>query len=255
MTQYPNFYETIDEARMRLYGTMVAHSGEAYNVVWIGKEHTDGIFRMYLKKVLNGGAILPNIDTVRYNQGEQLVGPFLDGWVSENPDGPIVVKPINCPGFNKFRPFPLGMVNYGPKVYYVERQPLRKTEQGLIQTAIDAKRVSIGREGEGDKYNSKRQVDIWTDDFARTVRGEYPTAEECLVNLLDNEIVNQGAAFDRKFALIRGPVGIICLAYKTGIVGVLPQGGLESVVVSRDYRHLKEVLEELHLFYNITFQR
>lgn len=263
MKEYKNFYETIDEARMRLFGTIVVHDGEPYNVHYIAT--FPDVFKLYLVPILDDDEPFiepPSLEKIRYTEGEDAVGPFFDKWLVENPKSCIVAKPITDPGFNKFRPFPLGMVNYDAKVYYAERQPLRKTEQGLIQSSIDAKRVYIGnQESPPESFNSpvsssrRPKISIYTNDFGRTIKGDYPSPEDCLVNLLDNQIINQGAAFNRQFALIRGPIGLIFLAYKTDIIGVLPYNSLSSVTIGRDFTHLREAIDDLGVFHNISFQR
>jgi hypothetical protein len=161
---------------------------------------------------------------------------------------------MNSPLFNKFRPFPLGMCNVpGEGVFYIERQPNRKTEQGIISSMLDETLITTAPPM--GKLSKSRYVggavSCYGSAFRACVMAEHPTAEECLVNLLDPEIVNTAAAFHRHFALARGPLNMLFLAYKTDIVGILPRNDFSQVRIGKDFRHTREVIEELKLFQSI----
>jgi hypothetical protein len=84
---------------------------------------------------------------------------------------------------------------------------------------------------------------------AQTIRGVYPEAYVCFKSLQDDQVVNEGLAFDRHFAMIRGPVGLIFLVYKTDAVGLVNPDF--TVTLSKEFQHLKEVTEELNVFKNV----
>ena len=154
---------------------------------------------------------------------------------------------MNSPHFRRFRPFPLGMCNREGAVVYIERTPLRKTEQGLIAPALSQTPVSMF----SDK-DSFRNIDIFSEAFCSTILGKYPTIQECFEKLSDDNIGNTGAAFDRNFAIIRGPLEMLFLAYKSDIMGVFPEGSPRFLRLGRKFRHLREVCEALGKFERIV---
>jgi hypothetical protein len=261
MATHPNFFENLQEAQLRLHRTIVLYDGSPYVVFHI-LEHKDGILRLYLyppdSPIVNGNISPPNVDAYLYNDGDRSkINAFLDQWMLDNPKAGMIRKQMNSPLFNKFRPFPLGMVNTEKgMVYYVERQPTRKTEQGLTTASVDEHRVSLTASppapypGSGSRGN----VSIYSKAFCDTIEGKYPTAMECLTNLLDDEVLNNAAAFDRQFALIRGPIGMIFLGYKTDVIGVLPFNNFENLKLGRKFRYLAEVVAKLGLFEDVSYQ-
>jgi hypothetical protein len=152
------------------------------------------------------------------------------------------------------------MCNYEDRCYYLERQPLRKSEQGLIQQAVDETEISLTSEPRGSKGSAPapgykyNQVTLGCTAFHDTVVGSYPPAEVVLGGLLDHSFSNTAVAFNRQFALVRGPIGIIFLAYKRDIIGVFPDNNLKRVILGREYSHLREVTEAVGAFNTITIQ-
>jgi hypothetical protein len=259
--QYLNFYETIQEARMRLQGTVVLYDSHPYMVYHISDHHSDGIFRIYLMPLVEDEEKdynYPNVEKVRYSQGEHAVGPFIDKWLEDHPRCALLRKMMNSPLFNKFRPFPIGMVNVGAKTYYVERQPLRKSEQGLTAQSIEATQIAIrevvpNRESKSIKSARRSDaIDIYSDEFGKAILGRYPSAQECLTNLVKSDILNNAVGFHRNFAFVRGPVDTIFLAYKTEIVGVVPFHNFELLKIGAKHRFYYEAIEDLNLFGAIT---
>lgn len=260
MVAHPNFYETIHETHMRLRSTFVLYDGEPYVVICITNHRDDGIFRIYLEPIGNGEHMLaynnPNPPpTNQYGSDDPAWGVAMDKWMEEHPDK-IIRKRINSPAFNKFRPFPLGMCNYEGRVFYLERQPNRKTEQGLTHSMVSAQHVNLDIMSNGKaRMGSGRggcMVDLYSESFRDCIKGVHPSAQECLDNLKDPEIINEAAAFHRQFAFVRGPLGMIFLAYKADIVGVLPNKDLSVLRLGREYSHTREVIELLRTFDNIV---
>lgn len=257
MVAHPNFYETIHETHMRLRGTFVLYGGEPYVVLCITNHRDDGIFRIYLEPIGNGEHMLsynnPNPPpTNQYGSDDPALGVAMDKWMETYPDTKIIRKMINSPAFNKFRPFPLGMCNYEGRVFYIERQPNRKTEQGLTHSMVSFYHVNLDIMSMGKaRIGSGRigcMVDLYSRGFRDCVMGIHPSAQECLDNLKDPDILNEAAAFHRQFALVRGPLEMIFLAYKADIVGVLPNRDLSVLRLGREFRHTREVIELLHTF-------
>lgn len=252
MKVYPNFYESHDEAIRRLHHTVVMYDGEPYYVYGITAINPDGVFRAYLYPLgfdtTNGPRPWP--DTDMYNSTNPALGPALDAWMTTDAGkrSGMIRKKLNSPKFNKFRPFPLGMYNDKSKCYYLERQPNRKGEQGLIRSMIDAATITAGVNGDSDEYVARERIDLFSPAFRSCIMNDHPPADECLARLLDPEITNEAVGFDRKFALVRGPIDLIFLAYKSDIVGVLPNNDLATLRLGRRYQHTREVVEELGLF-------
>jgi hypothetical protein len=249
--ELPNVYENVKEAMLRLRRTIVCYDGEPYLVLCITNHKADGIFRIYLEPTgrdpekSHPGRPEPE----QYPPEHAGIGPYMDTWMAEHPQAGVLRKQMNSPLFNRFRPYPLGMCNtHGGGTYYIERQPNRKTEQGLLASMLYETKINCIPDQGAKGF---RSIDIYGKAFKECVMGLYPTAQECLVNLLDPEVVNEAAAFNREFALVRGPLNMLFLAYKYDIVAVLPKNDFSMVRIGRDYHHTKEVIENLGLFQSI----
>lgn len=250
MKEHPNFYENVKEAMMRLRRTVVLYDGQPYVVLCITNHKPDGIFRIYLDPIgRDPTAKHMRPEPEQFPHEHPGLGPYLDTWMTEHPDNGIIRKQMNSPLFNKFRPYPLGMCNIkGSGCYYIERQPNRKTEQGLISSMLFETLISVAPQ----QQRRAGTVDVYGQAFRACIVGEHPSAMECIANLTDPEILNDAAAFNREFALVRGPIEMLFLAYKHDIIGVLPKNNLEYVRLGREFHHTKEVVAELGVFQNIV---
>lgn len=253
--QHPNFYENLAEAQLRLLNTLVMYDGEPYQILAITNHKPDGVFRVYLDPInIDPEAKRHSIVLVTgiIHSTDVTLGPALDGWLENNKDSGVLRKHMSSPHFNKFRPFSLGMCNYDSKTYYLERQPQRpSTKQGLTASMISEDAISLLNKGKPN--NHLYSVQIYSKAFYACVRGQHPSAQECLTVLKDVEgYENEAGAFHRLFALVRGPIGTIFLAYKGDIVGILPKQDLSEVRLGKRYTHTKEVIEELRLFNTIS---
>lgn len=266
MPNFPNFYENTQEAQMRLRSTVVLYDREPYHVLAITEHKPDGIFRIYLEPIgwsdvedPTANRVYPSSIVDNYPPNWNGMGPALDAWLEtdEGKKSGILRKMMNSPLFNKFRPFPLGMINYGTSTYYVERQPTRKSEQGLTgsmlyETLLTTSLPSKKNKGLVLGIGRYPVVSIYSKEMQRCIKGEYPSAEECLLNLSDPAVDNESAAFNRNFALVRGPCDLLFLAYKEDIVGVLPKCNFDLLRLGRDFGHCREVVESLSIFNSIT---
>lgn len=246
MVTYTNFYETVKEADMRLRYTIVMYEGEPYYVLAIGGHHDDGIFRIYLDKMGDPEGLTHQRMPVPFNDGLGVDGAAknLDAWLKIHPDKGVIRKMMNSPGFNKFRPFPLGMVNHFGTVCYAERRPVRHTQQGLTDSMIRQVVLTI------NPKMPKMSGGLCTTSYPlyETIMNRYPEPEECVKQLMAQDNGNTGAAFHRQFAFMKGPIDVIFLAYKEDIVGVLPEGNLSRVKLAPTFKHTKEVVQDLHIF-------
>lgn len=245
---YPNFYQNMEEAQRRLLNTVVMYDGEPYTVLAICNHKQDNIFRVYLYPVEEAASskVLPG-GYVNFIPGTAEQGEYLDNWIKGAGDTKLIRKMMNSPAFNKFRPFPLGMMNRDGKTIYLERGPDRRREQGLVSNLISYTPVSVGQ-----KQTQRWGGRLDGPEFYSCVKASHPTARECLEKLRDPSIENEAAAFDRNFAFVRGPLDSLYLAYKTEVVGRVPDGPYTRVELGRKFKHYKEVVENTNSFDQVT---
>jgi hypothetical protein len=257
MKENINFYENIDEARLRLRNTLVTYDGEPYKVLAISGHNKDKIFRVYMRPTRNvwdrkkwPGELMDTISSEN-----NAFGPALDKWMeSKAGEGTdIIRKMMNSPKFNKYRPFPLGMCNANNGCTYVERQPNRKVEQGLIQSMTV--QTPVNMEMGLSMGEQRHTVDIYLPDFGNCVAGDYPSPQICLNNMLDLNVINTAVGFHREFALVRGPMAMLFLAYRNNIIGLLPNSDFSVVRLGTEFTYTKEVVDELRLFNTIQLSK
>lgn len=259
--QYKNFYETIQEAWIRLRQTVVLYDGEPYYVGAITAHKNDGIFRMYLEPIgyspASGlwSASVPDSRRPPWQnfhyEDHHTLGKLADDWL-ETTDGKesgILRKMMNSPAFNKFRPFPLGYYNARGNAIYSERHPTRKSEQGLTYKMLVETIPSIEN---GPMRNPNSPI-ITMQPFRDCILGRYPSAQECLKNLQNPGIQNRSVAFHRNFALLRGPIDTFYLSYKEDIVGILKEGDFSKLRLAPDKIHTMEAVQELNLFGSVSY--
>lgn len=256
MAEYVNFYENLKEAHNRLLRTYVCYDGTPYCIIAITNHKPDGIFRVYLMplKYQMSGSLANRWDYLRGSSPDHpTIGPQMDEWLIANPNEGVLRKHMNSPKFNKFRPYPLGMCNYNGRAYYLERHPLRQREQGLTPSMIVEKDVDLKLkydEGPLD-YVGLRAVPMRSEVFVDCVQANHPSSEDCLEAMNNPAITNEAVAFNRNFALVRGPLDMLFLAYKGDVVGAMPQRDFSRVDIGKQFTHTKEVIDELQLFSDI----
>lgn len=245
---------------MRLEGTVVLYDGRPYYILCIEDHKDDGIFRVYLDEILyeNGHqrgvamARLPGIPYANYPGSQR--GEAMDKFLEQNKDCGIIRKMMNSPMFNKFRPFPLGMINHGGNVIYAERHPTRSTNQGLTQQMVHQAKLS-GVPVEASLGSRLSRVEITHPNFGEMIIGNYPTPEECLKAMRDPAVGNTGVAFHRLFAILRGPLDMLFIAYKNDIVGFLPNHDLSVLSLGKKFAHLQEAITELDVFGSLSVKK
>lgn len=257
MPSFPNFYERIDEAKMRLRGTVVMYDDEPYYVLAVTDHKADGKFRIYLDPLSRGKSAIFSFEDFPRVQDYHCPGEVLDLWIDRNPESGVLRKYMGAAGFNKYRPFPLGNMNSMGTVYYCERSPTRNTHQGLRRESVIAMPVSVspdssgrGRKGYYDAYTEGRNIGIDFEnnlEFYDCIKGAYPTFQEVVEALLDPEVTNSGVAFHREFSVFRGPLNMLFLCYQHQGVGQILGGG-ETMVLSKEYEYLLESVQDLGVF-------
>lgn len=252
--QHLNFYETIEEARMRIDQTVVLYDGEPYLVLCVATGKPDGIFRVYLDPFTPDGKLYSRINSVPYEWHDELgmtKMQKMDLFLEQGGDScPIIRKMMNSPLFNKFRPFSLGMANEEGYAVYVERSPVRHTQQGLTGPMLSCKGfdlVSNGRRG----LSPGGKVSLFSRSVYSAITAKHPDIDTVLTNLTDKDNLNTSAAFHREFAVVRGPCNLLFFAYRGEIVGFLPENNTSRVKISKEHEYLKEVVDELSVFNSI----
>lgn len=261
---HKNFYESAKEANLRLRNTIVWYDGPGEQgpyFVLLCTDHDGADFKIYMKRIgqkyMNISGILPPNESVGTEAAGY--GTYMDKFMKDYPKFGMIRKDLSSPHFNRFRPFPLGMMNLVTKdkegknvdceTLYLERQPNRLTQQGLIKSMIYISSVNaaVSRPPTPAHYS----FDTWSEDFYDCVMGNYPSVDTCLSKLRDDRCANEAAAFSRYFALVRGPIGMLFLSYKGEIVGLLDNKNLSSLTVDKEFSYTKEAISELHIFNNI----
>lgn len=242
--QYPNFFENLEEARRRLMNTCVLYDGVPKIIINICDYKPDKILRVFLAPMRLWGNTPGYLGTAS--------GAEMDEHI-ESPDGKkseILRKHINSPAFNKFRPFPLGMMNIDGHAAYVERSPTRTTEQGLTQRAIKSITLSA-LPPKTSGFKPEVAVRLGDPAFEACVTRDYPEVGESLRNLVSGEYDNTGVAFAPDWAFLKGLAGSAFLGYRHNLVGhVDPITRVLSL--DKEYRHLVEAATELKFFSNVV---
>lgn len=245
--KYPNYYETLDEAHRRLLGTVVMYDNEPGTLVAITNHKSDGIYRAYFWPCSNKHKLPPGLDLSFHAPGNTAQGAYIDEFIAANKDCGLLRKQLNSPSFNKFRPFALGMMNYGGAANYLERTPERRTYQGLTRTAIFATSVSL----DPTKRKKECPVHLFGSEFTDCVKAAHPKADEVLENMLSPDNANSSVACHRDFAIIRGPLDTFYLGHKDKVVGFIPPTVRPEVELGKGFSYLRETVEEMGQFKSI----
>jgi hypothetical protein len=262
MAKHVNFFETLAESHIRLVNTVIYYHGPGeegpYFVYAITDHMKDGKFRIYLRKLGQSGVPVKqiNIPSSILGRADPSLGKAMDDYMKNYPEANVVRKQMDSSYFNNFRPFPLGMHNHVVRdkedkivdceCLYLERQPNRKTEQGLVPSMIYV--VPVTAAMKRTPSPASFGFDLWAPEFLDCIMGEYPSADTCLSMLRNPKIENEAAAFHRYFAIVRGPIGALYLSYKGEIVGILDNNNLSQITVGRDHRYTREAISDLRIF-------
>ena len=254
MKEYKNFYENLKEANDRLLRTIVLYDGRPVHILAI-TDHEDGIFRAWCEPVgveRNQGLKQFHYMSVNYSYTNPELPKCLEELDKKYPDSGIMRKYLSSHKFNRFRPFPLGMCNVGTQVYYVERQPIRPSmHQGLTKSGCYETLITAGSRQDNPRRIAE-SLDIHSPAFKDCILGDHYSAEVVLNALKDPRIAHDALAFHREFALVRGPIDMLFLAYRSDIIGVLPNNNFDLLKLGRQFGYCREVVAELGLFQNIT---
>jgi hypothetical protein len=142
------------------------------------------------------------------------------------------------------------MMNKDGIAQFLERSPERRTQQGLIRQMVDRTVVSVDNIGKSGALHEE----LSGPEFYDCVKGNHPSAEECMDNMLDPSVQNRSVACHRNFAIIRGPMDTFFLGYKTDVVGFIPSTKRPQVELGKKFSHLKETIEETKQFHEIRIR-
>lgn len=175
-------YDTIEQAEMRLAGTIVGYDGVPVTV-----------------DTITGRA--PNF-TITFR-------PFPYKRGSER------TAPLDDPAWNRFRTLPLGFINFfrkggGFDCSFAERTSGRQNKQGLADGNFSCSTL-IG----GQRWTLNTVAN--TEAFREMVAGEYPTFDTVVAMLSPASSI----AVSREFALRMDEGGLITLFYKRTPVGLV----------------------------------
>ena len=213
-------YETLEEAEMRLNGTVVLYDGEPVYITRVAKAGPDDgkadVFRVYAQPL----PYKPN-------------GGLEDG---------AFRKFISSKKFD-LSTFKMGFMNYKGEAIYCSRKPARQYKQGISNNTFVTKPLT------GDKpfpYGAKayRLTDLITDkSFVDMVKGVYPSFEKAREKVSKD---GGSCAFSREYALMADADldGLIYLYHKGDKVGFILD---DKVKLANKMKCLKEALAELGL--------
>lgn len=220
-------YETVEDARMRLRGTVVLYRG---NPVYIRDVQAgngkDDIFRVLFDELplAGGGPFKPAVRPRHRLDGDDLE---LDEAVKPER------KFISSKHFD-IGPFKMGYVNAPKGAFYCSRLPNRIQKQGLCVENFSGK----DNFGNAVGFNTC----IACKEFEATVNGRYPTFDQAVQGLEKSKAV----AFHREFCLVKDEVvpNLLWLYHKGTKVGMFNRG---EATLGPKYGCLKEALQEMKL--------
>jgi hypothetical protein len=254
MKDYPNFYENIAEARYRLQNTLVMYQNEPCIIEAITDNHGDR-FRAFIQ-------MLPKTQEDKYIQVTPVqqipqehvtFGTAMDEFIKNYPT--ILRKRLDSKHFDNFRPPAFGMKNNlsNGSVSYIRRRPLRNRQQGTSPQHLSTRSLNLqptlSAAMRGSPVRSRGRNELFSPSLRACILAEYPSFDEALGVMTDPALVNPGVAFDRHFAVVRGPIGLLFLMYKENAVGVIDDRNLR---LSHDFRYLLETVQDLGCFRDIN---
>lgn len=201
-------YENLEDARMRLRGTVVLYEGSPFYIRDVQRPQTkdDGIFRVV-------GNPLP-----------------LTGRETVDPEGEMR-KFISSKNFD-IGAFRMGYVNSPSGAFYCSRLPNRQQKQGLSGDTFSG-RTNRGNAVPFTTFTSTKEV-------VNMVKNDYPSFDLAKRSLAKSPAV----AFSRDFCLERDEIleDLQHLYHKGSKVGAVLNG---NIVLGNKFKCLKESLEEL----------
>lgn len=124
-----------------------------------------------------------------------------------------------------YKPLRTGYCNLRDRVSYVQRVPVRRWKHGLHINNLECD-------------EARKEAFMSTKAFSAMLRGDYPSFEKA-IGLVENR---KAIAFHRLYALERGNLGLVWLAYRGYRVGWLER---DAIRLGDDYKFLREELDEV----------
>lgn len=208
-------YESVEEANMRLSGTVVKYDGEP----------------VYISRVTEANPGDPKGDVFRVYARPLPVGRAVE-------DENEFRKFISSKRFD-LSTIKTGFMNKDGTTYFLSRAPARQYKQGLSGNSLNVVNF-FSPHAKGYHFDAL----LKTREFAECLRGEYPTFREALRAVQDGDA--EARAFSRSFAFVADPEldGLVFLYHKTDKVGYMSG---EHFVLASNFQCLRESLQELGL--------
>jgi hypothetical protein len=212
-------YETVEEAEMRLSGTVVLYDGEP----------------VYVTKVAHAKAGDPNGDIFRVYARPLPYKPNLEDKI--NADGQDVFRKFISSRKFDMATIKMGFLNTGKGLLYCSRKPSRQFKQGLSNNTLVATPVTANVRA----ANMAGLLPL--KEFAAMLKREYPSYAATLLKMQKDETVI-GMAFHPHFAVVRDAhiPELLYLYHKQDKVGLIQD---KKVVLTKGMRCLKESIQEL----------
>jgi hypothetical protein len=198
-------YETQEEAKMRLEGTVVMYDERP----------------CFVREII---------------QADQDLVARLNPMPRMRDDLPVNIKDEKLVA----RGLRLGYVNYGARgVVYVERMPVRRYKQGICRDNLYFKLHN--NPGVGNNQRDYWQALLGRKEFTDMLVNAYPSVDKC-IDELNAGGDKKAAAFAREFALEKDELGLFFLYHKGNKVAWgEPTTGY---TLPSEYMYLREVLQE-----------
>jgi hypothetical protein len=219
-------YERVEDARMRLRGTVVLYKGEPVKIIEVKEgEGKDDIVRVLFKPLPLGADEAPK----KMGKIDRAFDLAMGEAKAEQR------KYISSKHFD-IAPFRMGYVNSKAGAFYCSRVPGRLQKQGLCGENFAAKN-NYGKALGFDSF-------LFAKETPAMVRGDYPSFAKT-VKLLDQ---SPSVAFHRDFSLVKDTVlaDLIYLYHKAEKVGMYLVAD-NTVRLGDKFKCLRESLQECGL--------
>lgn len=256
-------FDNLADAQQKLQQSIVLYQGIPVFVHAVLNSRPDGIFRVYFKPIPLTLPVDFNNDPDEDEAGvQEIVNPFRPMRGDDmreldrryRADG-CIRKKINSPHFNGFRPITLGYMNHfegtNTLPIFVVRSTARQYSQGVKLRTLTFERPAlfnepVDRMGEA---NLARSI-----GFKEMVANEYPSIKDAIDVIKDDSKAPKGVAVSRDVAIMyQSDLAMYLVFVRNQLVGYLDdsQGDRFVVSVSKEKRHLKEILEGVGFVVNV----
>lgn len=137
-----------------------------------------------------------------------------------------------------YKAFPIGYVNISDKAYYLYRNPAQQYSYGLTRQSVSS--------SDGNFHHTY----MYTDDFEKSLKREYPTLTEAIEKILKREA--ESVAFSMYLAVGLLSRSMVTLSYRGRIIGIKGFSNKFQVWKARENRIICRALDEAGVKYDIV---